>query len=370
MSNPIKIQTPVGRLVGGSLYDPELLDFDGKPRVGKPGTPNAGQPMPLFSFSVAFPKTPGVQHWGQEQWLAPIWALGHASFPNGEAGRPDFAWKITDGDSQVPGKGRGGKPGRKPCENPGYAGNWVIRFGSGVAPKICDAKGTAYILEKDVVKCGYYVQVLGNVVDNKPSASPGMYWNPSIVAFSGHGEEISFGPSLNEASFGNAPLPPGASPAPLGGIPLPNGAPPVPGSASAYPVAPALAPAPISAAPVRVMTAKANGATYEQFMATGQWTDERMIAEGYMLGAPPAPLQPLPGSVPTPGVPAPIASVPVPVSPNPAFVQIPGIPVPTVPAPVPQRVMTPKANGATYEQFMATGQWTDALLVQQGYMQP
>ncbi len=365
MSNPLKIQTPVGRLVGGSLYDPELLDFEGKPRVGKPGTPNAGLPAPLFNFVVAFPKTPGATHWGQETWLAPIWALGHASFPNGEAGRTDFAWKITDGDSQIPGKGRGGKPGKKPCENPGYAGHWVVRFASSMAPKICDAKGTAYLLDKDVVKCGYYVQVLGTVVDNKPSASPGMDWNPSIVAFSGHGEEITFGPSLAEASFGNAPLPPGASPAPLGGMPGPNGAPPVPGSASASPAAPAPVPVPISAGPVRVITQKAAGATYEAFMATGQWTDEKMIAEGYMLGAPPAPLPASPGSVPMPGVPAPTVAAPVPVVPNPAFVQVPGLPAPT-----PQRIMTPKANGATYESFMASGQgWTDALLVQHGYMQ-
>ena len=33
-------------------------------------------------------------------------------------------------------------------------------------------------------------------------------------------------------------------------------------------------------------------------------------------------------------------------------------------------VMTAKANGMSYEQFTADGKWTDALLVQHGYMEP
>ena len=46
-------------------------------------------------------------------------------------------------------------------------------------------------------------------------------------------------------------------------------------------------------APVKTMTAKANGATYEAFIANG-WTDDKMVEGGYMelvtLAAPaPAP---------------------------------------------------------------------------------
>jgi len=43
-------------------------------------------------------------------------------------------------------------------------------------------------------------------------------------------------------------------------------------------------------------------------------------------------------------------------------------PAPVAPAPPAARVMTEKAGGVTYDQFIATGQWTDELLVQHGYM--
>ena len=54
-------------------------------------------------------------------------------------------------------------------------------------------------------------------------------------------------------------------------------------------------------------------------------------------------------------------------------VQPPMVQPPAMPAPAPQapaaRVMTPKANGATYEQFIAAG-WNDTQLIEQGMMMP
>ncbi len=365
MSKEHKLTTPVGRLVGGSIYVGSEISFDGAPLTMK----DKVTPRKEFSFSVAFPKTPNIGHWANESWLSAIWALGHAAFPNGEAGRPDFAWKITDGDSAVPKKGRAGQPGRKPCDLVGHPGNWVVRFSGGSAPRVCDKAGTTFILEPDVVKLGYFVQVLCSVKDNAPSPTPGVYWNHSIVALAAYGEEISFGPDLSDATFGGAPLPAGASALPVGGMapPAPNVpgvAPSAPSSIPAYPTASA-PPAPAYAAPAKVMTAKAGNYTYEQMIAMPGWTEALLISEGYMLGAPPAPLAPS-GSVPMPSAPAQIAPAPVPVMPNPAFVQVP--PAPGV-AMAPARVMTPKANGATYEQMTAPGSgWTDALLVQHGMM--
>jgi hypothetical protein len=55
---------------------------------------------------------------------------------------------------------------------------------------------------------------------------------------------------------------------------------PTPGGPPAPPSAPTPPPAP--AAPVKQMTAKANGATYESFVASG-WTDVQMIEQGYLL---------------------------------------------------------------------------------------
>lgn len=373
MSNkPLGITTPVGRLVGGSLYEPRTTDFDGKPLMIKTGA-NAGKPRVEFSFGVAIPKTPGATHWASESWGAPIWALAHAAFPAGEAQRRDFAWKITDGDSTEL-----NKRNKRPCDAEGYKGHWVIWFSGGTAPRVYNANGTQLILEKDAVKPGYYVQVFGNVTDNKPSQSPGLYINHSMVAFAAYGTEIQFGPDVSQAGFGqNTALPAGASlaPPPGGGIPS-TGAPtppPPPGAAPA-PLIPSLAapmppappaPAPVApVAPARQMTAAANGATYEACIAVG-WTDATLIANGMMLAAPPLPV----GSVPTPVPPAPIVAAPppLPVTPNPAILGIPAGTVAPPPPALPGRVMLPAAGGVSYDDHIKAG-WTDAMLIQHGKM--
>ena len=59
------------------------------------------------------------------------------------------------------------------------------------------------------------------------------------------------------------------------------------------------------------------------------------------------------------------------VQPHPGFVTgagLPGAPPAAVPAPAAQKIMTPKAGNATYEQLIAQG-WDDAQLIAQGYMQ-
>lgn len=299
----INITTPVGRLVGGSLYDPETTDYDGKPLVARDGSPRVN-----YQFGVAIPKTPGVTHWANEPWGAPIYALALAEFPNGETQRHDFSWKITDGDSQVP-----NKKGRKPCEREGYAGHWVIWFAGGYAPTVYNKDGTQTIAEKYAVKPGYYVQVFGNISDNKPSQSPGLYVNHTYVALTAYGPEISVGPDVSAAGFGQGvSLPPGASLTPPGGafnpqppaVPgvspaAPAGMPPPPPSApsaatlpSSPPPAPPVAVAPHPgiltppappAAPARTLTAAAQGQSYEQLIAAG-WTDALLIQHGLMVG--------------------------------------------------------------------------------------
>lgn len=281
----INITTPVGRLVGGSLYDPETTDFDGKPLVGRDG-----QPRVNYQFGVAIPKTPGVTHWANEPWGAPIYALAVADFPNGETARHDFSWKITDGDSQIP-----NKKGRKPCDREGYPGHWVMWFSGGFAPTVYNKDGTQTIAEKYAVKAGYYVQVFGNVSDNKPSQSPGLYVNHTYVALTAYGPEISVGPDVSAAGFGQGvTLPPGASVTPPAGSfsPQPPAAPsaPVAPSAPIVPPPPPVAVAPHPgiltppappAAPVRQMTAAAQGQTYEALIAAG-WTDALLIQHGMM----------------------------------------------------------------------------------------
>ena len=275
--------TPVGRLLMGSLYKPQTTDADGKPLVVKSG-PNAGQPKVTYFFALGIPKG-AEQHWSQTEWGAKIWACGHAAFPK-EAQSPAFAWKIVDGDSQVP-----NKKGSKPCDREGHRGNWVLHFSSGFPPKIYNKDGTAAIVEPDAVKLGYYVQVNGDVDGNGSSQNPGVFLNHNMVALSAYGEEIVVGPDPSAAGFGAAPLPAGAMAQPP--------------------------------------------ATFN----------------------PAAPQQPA-----VPAMPAPVMP---PAPPNPAFLHVPT--VPTAPPPAPVRQMTAKAAGGTYESFVAAG-WTDALLVQHGYM--
>lgn len=302
MGKPINFTSPVGRFVSGSLYEPNTTDYLGKPLLAR----DKVTPRVEYRIGVAIPKTPGATHWAYEQWGAPIWTLANAEFTNGETQRPDFSSKILDGDSAVP-----NKKGRKPCDNEGYKGNWVIWFSGGFPPKIYNADGSQLITDVDAVKPGYYVQVFGNISDNKPSESPGLYINLSMVALSAYGPEISVGPDVSAAGFGQ-------------GVHLPAGATMTP-PAQFTPPASTMAPPPPTGVPVYT---------------------------------PPQ----------SPGAPAGMPAPPqVAVTPNPAILTPPtGIPTPPPPQQAPVRQMTAAAQG-TYEMYVAQG-WTDALLIQHGLM--
>jgi hypothetical protein len=278
MSN-LNLTTPVGRLVMGSLYKPDTTDMTGKPLVVRSG-PNAGQPKVQYFFAVAIPKEAGHTHWAQTVWGKQIWNHGHAEFPAGNADNPSFAWKIVDGDSQVLNENN-----RKPCDREGYPGNWVISFTSGFASKICNKDGSAAITEPDAIKLGYYVQVNCNVAGNGGPPNAGIFINPSIVALSAYGEEISYiGADPKAAGFGAAPLPQGATTTPPASFVPPVTLPPV---ATPPPVASPVAmpppnPAFLTIPPARVMTAKAQGGTYEAMIVAG-WTDELLLEHGMMV---------------------------------------------------------------------------------------
>lgn len=331
----INITSPVGRIVMGSLYDPSTTDAEGKPLVVKTG-PNVGQPRVNYFFALAIPK--GAEpHWAHTAWGQQIWAVGNQAFPNA-AQSPAFAWKIEDGDSQIP-----NKKGRKPCDNEGWRGHWILKFSGGFAPKVYQQEGAGYVqvMQKDFCKPGYFVEVAFSVDGNGSQSQPGVYINHSMVCFRAYGPEISFGPDVASAGFGQSALPAGASMTPpAGAIPMPQ----APAAAPALPGAPVgYAPPPVPGMPAGIPQAP---------------------------GAAPAPLAPA-GSVPMPSAPAPVAPAPIPVTPNPGFVQVPP-PVAALMAPppapaIPVRQMTAAANGVTYEAYVAAG-WSDAQLVQNGMM--
>lgn len=315
MSNNERINftTPVGRFVNGNLYQPQTKDADGKPLLIKNG-PNTGQPTQKFYVAIAIPKIAGA-HWAtypraanrqnERSWGEAIWAAGHGAFgPSAQS--PVFAWKVSDGDSAIP-----NKKGRKPCDNEGWPGCWVLHCSGSFAPKCYNADGSAVLVERDAIKPGFYIQIAGNVAGNASSQNPGVYVNPSMVSLQGFGPEIISGPDPTQAGFGGAPLPAGASSVPVGGFnvgqapAVPSGMPPMPPPATPAatpapvpvapnpaflappPVQPFAAPAPAPAAPpppatvARVLTAAAGNITYDAYIKAG-WTDDSLRAAGLM----------------------------------------------------------------------------------------
>lgn len=304
-----------GRLVQGDLYEGNDKDQAGNPRVVKTG-PNKGQTTKVWFFALAVKKGP-EPHWAHTEWGKIIWAMGHGSFPNGQANAPTFAWKVEDGDSQVP-----NKRGRKNVETEGMPGNWIINFSSSFPVKVCNAQGDP-ILEPGAVKLGYYVGVLGSVAGNGQSDNAGVYVNHLGVALLGYGKEIVKGRNLKGA-FDGMSAPEGALSAPVGGFP--GGSPTPPGGSTPPPPG----------------------------------------------GTPPA----ASASPPPPGAPAAGGSPPpppaTPVTPSAAFVGGHGAPpppggAPTAPPPPAGPVMLPAANGIPYASFIAN-KWTDAQLRAAGYM--
>jgi hypothetical protein len=304
-------QLPVGRMVMGSLYKGSTTDAEGKPLVIKNG-PNAGQSRTNFFFALAIPKG-AEQHWAETSWGAIIWAVGHKAFPQA-AQSPSFAWKIENGDSAVP-----NKRGRKPCDNEGWKGHWILKFSGGFAPKVYrpDASGMVQVMEVDYVKPGYFIEVAGTVDGNGSQSQPGIYLNHSMICLRGYGPEIVFGPDVNEAGFGQSALPAGASMTPAAStVPMPV---PVPSAT-------------VAAAP-----------------------------------PPPIPVQPNPQFLQVPANPSSPAAIPA-IPPSPAVAAAPPTPPPPAPAsPSSGPQMTAKAAGASYQAFISAG-WTQANLIAEGYM--
>lgn len=283
--------TPVGRLIQGDCFDPQTTDSEGKPLLIKNG-PNAGQPRVDYFMAIAIPKTDA----GYAELWATIHGAAKAAFPamfdaTGNCINPKFAFKITDGDSQVP-----NTKGAKPCDRVGFPGHWVLGFSGGFAPKCYTAGGAELITNPDMLKRGYYVRIYGSVKGNGSQQQPGVFLNHSMVELVGYGEEINTGPS-GDAVFGAAPagaLPAGASATPLAsstplvqtpavGVQAPAAAAPAPAAqaAEAAPsnvvpapdflngpaAAPAAAPAP--AAEVKYLDANGNAFTEAELLAGG-----------------------------------------------------------------------------------------------------
>ena len=269
--------TPVGRIVWGLPSKPQNKDKDGRPLLIKKG-PDMGKPATRYPFGFAIPKA-GESHWRETTWGAIIWHAGTAGFPGGQTALPTFAWKVIDGDSTTPNEAM-----KRPCDQEGHRGHWVLRFSSSYVPKHFNRDGSAAV-DPSTFYTGCYIQVAGNVAANGEVSKPGVYLNPGMVAFQGHGAPIESGPDASAVGFGQAPLPAGASATPVAGMAAPAAAPIAPPAVAVAPLPVAVAPAPAfiqpPPAPGPMMTAKAGGVPYAAFIAQG-WTDATLRANGYL----------------------------------------------------------------------------------------
>lgn len=279
---PTNFTSPVGRLVQGDPFKPRTTDQQGNPLTIKSG-PNAGQPRSDYFIAIAVPKD--SPEW--PAFKALIDAEAKAAWPQGQFNSPKFSNKIIDGDGMD-------DNGKSNADKPGFAGCWVVRFSSGFAPAIWarskvlpehmrspDPESFVQVTFPTALKRGYFIRTAGNVAGNQNQQSPGLYLNYNMVELVGYGEEIVSGPTASQA-FGAAPaaLPTGVSAAPTD-APTPSAPAPTPTASPGDAPAPYTGYAEPPAPSGPVMTPKANGVTYEAFIAKG-WTDEQLKAQGYM----------------------------------------------------------------------------------------
>lgn len=269
----IEITSPVGRLVGGHpMKQTPVTDKSGAPKLKADGV------TPRMETYLAIAIAKGAEtHWNQTAWGQLMVQEATAGWPNGEYNAPDYAWKVTDGDSMIP-----NKKGNKPCDKEGFPGHWVIHckteLGTVKSYHVGKYAPEQQIQNANEIKPGDYCRVMMNVKANNPSESPGNYVNPELFELSRAGQEIQLGtaPSAADKFGASVPeLPPGAMvdnniPAPA---PAANPAP-----------APAANPAPAHdfldgpAAPAPEQFSY-NGAIYtRQQLEASNWTPEQIAA--------------------------------------------------------------------------------------------
>lgn len=296
---PVEVTTPVGRLVGGHPMVHEVVKDDktGQPKMQADGV----TPRTSAFFAMAIPK--GQERgWWETSWGQLIHQAGVAGFPNGAHQRQDFAWKVEDGDSQIPNKNN-----RRNCDRKGYPGHWILRCSTGLTIRCYhDGKFSPHeqIQQKEAIKPGDYGRAALLVKGNESTQSPGVYLNPDMFALTRAGIEIQLGEQRDaSAAFGQpaempanaqvdpnavdpnavGPGPAGATPPPAAGpapgpTAQPGGVQPAPDFAEG-PTAPAGPSAP-PAGPTAPAAAEAEPMYYDQTGA-GPFLKSALVKAGY-----------------------------------------------------------------------------------------
>lgn len=277
--NAERFTSPVGRLVGGDPYTADVVKDQktGQTKLIQNGV-NAGQPVTSCYTPLAIPKTQA--DWKNEPWAQKLVAYAKASWPNGQSGAPAFAWKITDGDSDVP-----NKKGNKPRDREGYPGHWVLQLSSFRPPQIVNENGQRALPREEVdIKPGDWVQMFIEARSNGSSDSPGLYLEAKVIAFQRTGDRIVLQEQIDTASlgFGQAPLPSAATAPPAGQL---SSTPPPPGGQAPPPPRTEFSAQGAPPPPPSRLTdkARATGATTEaDVLGWAGWSEGQLVAEGYL----------------------------------------------------------------------------------------
>jgi hypothetical protein len=197
-----KFNLPPGRIVSGSPTFKQDKDLQGKPKE-----------HPSWFMAVGVPKnSPGVDDVINliRNVAAGGYAQNAAIMQRINLGlRGGFRWKIDDGDNPEDPKNRGKE---------GWAGCWIFKFSTSLGVmNCCNAQNQQ--IDPALVKTGYWVDVQGSTaINGNTDHTAGIYLNPGWVRLLWFGQEISSGPSPDQA-FANAPIPQqipaGASVAPV-----------------------------------------------------------------------------------------------------------------------------------------------------------
>jgi len=287
-SEGVQFLSPVGRLVMGDCFKGNNTDAEGNPLIIKHG-PNAGQPRTEYFIGLAIDK--GDPGWSD--FWAKIHGIARADFPSlfdaaGNCISPKFAFKVQDGDSKLP-----NSRGIKPCDREGWPGCYVVSMSDGFPPTVYTQGGAEILTNPESVKRGYYIRVAGSIRGNDSQQQPGVFINFRMIELIGFGQIIQSGPDA-KAVLGAAPVayrPAGMTAAPVAApmaapvaapvaapMAAPVAAPVVPDPA--FLAGPPPAPSPAPTGPV--MTPKAGGVAYAEFISKG-WTPEMLKQHGYTV---------------------------------------------------------------------------------------
>lgn len=210
--------TPVGRLIHGHpiKQNTRTDDVTKLPVIGKDG-----QPVKEVYIGVAIQKGAETD-WKDTDWGKQIMSAAldaENGYDSATTRRPDFSFKVVDGDSDIPNKN-----GIAPNTDPYKRGHWVLNMTTRI-PYPCYHVGKYSPLDaiQDVnaIKLGDYVRVNIVAKGNKPAKSPGVYLNPNLLELSRPGEAIireGSGPDAASVFGGSAPA---ATPAPAAPTPPP-----------------------------------------------------------------------------------------------------------------------------------------------------